>query len=199
MIKVVLSSGNQHKISELKSILEEFDIVVISKNDMGFKDFEVEEDGETLEENSLKKAKELWKKTGNIVIADDTGLFVEYLNGEPGVYSARYAGEDANYEDNNKLLLKKMENVPSEKRSAHFKTVVSIIDKQGKAFHVEGICRGAIGFEPVGENGFGYDPIFIVEGLNKTFAEMTDSEKNKYSHRGKAVRNLKNIFGEILK
>ncbi len=107
MIKVVLSSGNQHKISELKSILEEFDIVVISKNDMGFKDFEVEEDGETLEENSLKKAKELWKKTGNIVIADDTGLFVEYLNGEPGVYSARYAGEDANYEDNNKLLLKK--------------------------------------------------------------------------------------------
>lgn len=199
MVRVVLSSGNQHKISELKSILGEFDLEVISKNDIGYEDFEVEEDGETLEENSMKKAMELWKKTGNIVIADDTGLFVEYLDGEPGVYSARYAGEDATYEDNNKLLLKNLENVPVKKRKAYFKTVVSIIDSKGNSFNVEGVCKGEIGFEPVGDNGFGYDPIFIVEGLNKTFAQMTDIEKNTYSHRGKAVRNLKNIIGEILK
>lgn len=131
MVRVVLSSGNQHKISELKSILGEFDLEVISKNDIGYEDFEVEEDGETLEENSMKKAMELWKKTGDIVIADDTGLFVEYLDGEPGVYSARYSGEDATYEDNNKLLLKKLENVPVQKRKAYFKTVVSIIDSEG--------------------------------------------------------------------
>jgi XTP/dITP diphosphohydrolase len=199
MVRVILSSGNQHKISELKSILGEFDLEVISKNDIGYSDFEVEEDGDTLEENSLKKAMELWKKTGNIVIADDTGLFVEYLNGEPGVYSARYAGEDATYEDNNKLLLEKLENVPIVKRKAYFKTVVSIVDSNGTSFKVEGICKGSIGLETEGDNGFGYDPIFIVEGLNKTFAQMTDSEKNKYSHRGKAVRNLKNIIGEILK
>ncbi|SHJ02171.1 XTP/dITP diphosphohydrolase [Dethiosulfatibacter aminovorans DSM 17477] len=199
MARVVLSSGNKHKISEIKSILRDFDLEVISKNDIGYKDFEVEEDGDTLEENSMKKAMELWKKTGDIVIADDTGLFVEYLDGEPGVYSARYAGEDATYDDNNKLLLQKLENVPADKRKAYFKTVVSIIDSEGASFSVEGICKGEIGFEPVGDNGFGYDPIFIVEGLDKTFAQLTDIEKNKYSHRGKAVRNLKNIIGEILK
>lgn len=199
MTRVVLSSGNKHKISELKSILGEFDLEVISKDDIGYKDFEVEEDGATLEENSMKKAMELWKKTGDIVIADDTGLFVEYLDGEPGVYSARYAGEDATYEDNNRLLLQKLENVPADKRKAYFKTVVSIVDNSGNSFNVEGVCRGEIGFEPAGDNGFGYDPIFIVEGLGKTFAQMTDIEKNQYSHRGKAVRNLKNIIGEILK
>jgi XTP/dITP diphosphohydrolase len=199
MVRVILSSGNQHKISELKSILEEFDLEVISKNDIGYSEFEVEEDGDTLEENSLKKAMELWNKTGDIVIADDTGLFVKYLNGEPGVYSARYAGEDATYEDNNKMLLEKLENVSVENRKAYFKTVVSIVDSNGKSFKVDGICKGSIGLEAEGDNGFGYDPIFIVEGLNKTFAQMTDSEKNKYSHRGKAVRNLKNIIGELLK
>lgn len=199
MARVVLSSGNKHKISEIKSILGEFNLEVISKNDIGYADFEVEEDGDTLEENSMKKAMELWKKTGDIVIADDTGLFVEYLNGEPGVYSARYAGEDATYDDNNRLLLQKLENVPSDKRKAYFKTVVSIIDSKGNSFRVEGVCKGEIGIEPIGDNGFGYDPIFIVEGLGKTFAQMTDSEKNTHSHRGKAVRNLKNIIGEILK
>lgn len=199
MARIILSSGNQHKINELKTILSEFDLEVISKNDIGYSDFEVVEDGNTLEENSLKKAIELWRKTGDIVIADDTGLFVEFLNGEPGVYSARYSGENATYDDNNKLLLKKLENVPAEKRKAYFKTVVSIIDSKGNKFNVEGICEGAIGFEPVGDNGFGYDPIFIVNDINKTFAQMTDSEKNIYSHRGKAVRNLKSIIGEILK
>lgn len=196
--KIILSSGNNHKIKEIKNILRNLSFDIVSKDDLGFKDFDVVEDGETLEDNSFKKALELSKLTKGIIIADDTGLFVDALDGEPGVYSARYAGEHVSYLDNNKLLLKNLENVPLEKRTAYFKTVIAVVLENGKTLKTEGICKGKIAFEPRGENGFGYDPLFIVEGTDKTFSEMTDDEKNKISHRANALLNLKEKLEEIL-
>lgn len=206
--KIVLSSGNKNKVKEIKNILKDMDFDVISKDDLGFIDFDVIEDKETLEDNAYKKAfelKELIDKsfedkifTSSImVLADDTGLFVDALNGEPGVYSARYAGEQASYQNNNKLLLEKLSNVPMEKRTAKFKTVIVIIRENNKLLVAEGICNGKIAFEPRGKNGFGYDPLFIVDGTNKTFSEMSDEEKNIISHRAKAIQNLRERLGEI--
>lgn len=196
--RIVLSSGNEHKINEIKNILKHLPIDVISKNDIGLKDFDVVEDGKTLEENSMKKAKELRKLVDAIIIADDTGLFVDALNCEPGIYSARYAGENCSYEDNNKLLLKKLHNIPMEKRTAYFKTVISVVLENGETIIAEGICKGKIAFEPRGTNGFGYDPLFIVDGGDKTFAEMEDEEKNKVSHRANALLNLKEKLEEVI-
>ena len=194
--KIILSSGNKHKIDEIKDILKNMPFDVVSKDDLGYKDFDVVEDGSTLEENAFKKAEELHMLVGGIVIADDTGLFVDALNGEPGVYSARYAGETVSYKDNNDLLLKNLKNVPMEKRTAKFKTVIAVVFEDGKRIMAEGTCSGKIAFEERGENGFGYDPLFIVDGLDKTFAEMTEEEKNKISHRAKALLNLKKKLEE---
>lgn len=196
--KIILSSGNNHKIKEIKNILRNLSFDIVSKDDLGFKDFDVVEDGETLEENAFKKALELSKLTKGIIIADDTGLFVDALDGNPGVYSARYAGEHVSYLDNNKLLLKNLGNIPLEKRTAYFKTVIAVVLENGETLKAEGICKGKIAFEPRGENGFGYDPLFIVEGTEKTFSEMTDGEKNKISHRANALLNLKEKLEEIL-
>lgn len=189
--RIILSTGNLHKVNEIKGILKDMPFEVISKNDLGFKDFDVVEDGTTLKENALKKAEELHKLTKGIVIADDTGLYVDALDGEPGVYSARYAGENATDADNNKLLLNKLKDVPEEKRTAFFETVIAIVLEDGSKLMAEGICRGSIAFRERGERGFGYDPLFVVEGTNKTFSEMTEEEKNKISHRANALINLK--------
>ena len=197
--RIILSSGNTHKIKEIKEILKDLNLDVVSKDDLGFKDFDVVEDRDTLEGNAFKKAEELSKLVEGIVMADDTGLFVDALNGAPGVYSARYAGEHASNKDNNDLLLKNLQNVPMEKRTAYFKTVIAIILENGEKIKAEGICRGYIDFEPHGINGFGYDPLFIVEGINKSFGEMTDEEKNSLSHRANALKNLKDVLGDVLK
>ena len=196
--RMILSSGNEHKVKEIKEILKDFDIEIVSKDELGFEDFDVDEDRDTLEGNAFKKAEELSKLVKGLVIADDTGLFVDALNGAPGVYSARYAGEHSSYKDNNELLLKNLKDVPMEKRTAYFKTVIAVILEDGLKLKAEGICKGKIGFEVHGENGFGYDPLFIVEGLEKSFGEMTDEEKNSLSHRANALRNLKNLLGEVL-
>lgn len=196
--KLILSSGNAHKIKEIKEILKDLNIEIVSKDDLGFKDLDVDEDKDTLEGNAFKKAEELSKLVNGIVIADDTGLFVNALNGAPGVYSARYSGENATDKGNNELLLKNLKDVPMEKRTAYFKTVIAIILEDGLKLKAEGICKGRIGFEVHGTNGFGYDPLFIVEGLGKSFGEMTDEEKNSLSHRANALRNLKNVLGEVL-
>ncbi len=196
--KLILSSGNAHKIKEIKEILKDLNIEIVSKDDLGFKDLDVDEDKDTLEGNAFKKAEELSKLVNGIVIADDTGLFVDELNGAPGVYSARYSGENATDKGNNELLLKNLKDVPMEKRTAYFKTVIAIILEDGLKLKAEGICKGRIGFEAYGTNGFGYDPLFIVEGLGKSFGEMTDEEKNSLSHRANALRNLKNVLGEVL-
>mgnify|MGYP000986521648 CR=1 FL=1 len=191
MRKIILSSSNSNKIIEIRDILKNMPFDIISKDDMGYGHFDVEEDGKSLEENAFKKAEELHKLTGEIVIADDTGLFVDALNGEPGIYSARYAGEPVSYENNNALLLKNLNGVPMEKRTAYFKTVIAVVFEDGKKITAEGSLKGKIAYEKRGENGFGYDPLFIVEGTGKTFSEMMKEEKNKTSHRAIALMNLR--------
>lgn len=189
--KIILSSGNEHKVREIKEILKDMSFEVVSKNDLGFKDFEVVEDGDTLEENAFKKVTELGKLVKGIIIADDTGLYVDALEGDPGVYSARYAGEPTSDERNNRLLLDNMMHIPMEKRTAVFKTVIAVMLETGEKIKAEGLCKGKIGFEPKGNNGFGYDPLFVVEETGKTFAQMSDQEKNQISHRAKALFNLR--------
>ncbi len=189
--KIVLSSGNKHKISEIKDILKDMPFEIVSKDDLGYKAFDVIEDGKTLEENAFKKAEELHKLVKGIVVADDTGLFVDALMGEPGVYSARYAGEPASDERNRELLLKNLKEVPTEKRTAYFQTVIAIVFEDDRKMTAEGKVYGKIAFEERGNNGFGYDSLFIVEDTGKTFAEMTEEEKNQISHRARALMNLK--------
>lgn len=183
---IFLASGNSHKIEELKQVLQPLGIEL--KSTLDFPDAEeVEEDQPDLEGNALKKARHWHQKTGLPSLADDTGLEVEVLNGAPGVYSARYAGEKASYEDNVLKLLREMEG--TENRNARFRTVVAFV--KGKNEHIfEGICRGKIIREQKGEKGFGYDPIFMPDGYKKTFAELSSAEKNKISHRGLAVEKF---------
>ena len=196
---IIVASGNKHKIQEIKDILKDMHFDVLSKDDVGLKDFEVIEDGDTLEENAIKKAAEISKKVDGIIIADDTGLFVEKLNGEPGVYSSRYAGENVTYEDNNKKLLKELRDVPMNERNAKFKTVMVIVLEDKSIRTVEGECKGKIAFESRGNGGFGYDPLFIVDGYNKTFAELGEEIKNNISHRANALKNLRNELDRIAK
>ena len=196
--RIILSTGNVHKVNEIKGILKDMSFEVVSKDDLGYNDFDVVEDGSTLQENAIKKAAELHRLTKGIVIADDTGLYVDALNGEPGVYSARYAGEDATYADNNKLLLSKLKDVPEEKRTAHFKTVIAVVLEDESKLMAEGTCYGHIAFKERGSRGFGYDPLFVVEGINKTFSEMTEEEKNKISHRANALINLKDKLEAVI-
>lgn len=198
MKRLILSSSNPHKIGELRSILAGLPVEVISKSQAGFGDMDVLEDGDTLEANAMKKALAMAEKTADIVLADDTGLFVDALNGEPGVYSARYAGEDCSYQDNNRKLLAALADVAEEKRTAHFETVIAIVWEDGTTQTVSGICEGAIAREPKGENGFGYDPLFVVKGTGRTFAEMKDEEKNQLSHRANALRKLREVFEKRL-
>ena len=194
--KLVVSTGNKHKVDEIKKILSELDIEVLSKNDAAIEEFDVIEDGSTLEENSIKKAKALADRSDYMVIADDSGLFVNALNGEPGVYSSRYAGEDGNDAKNNIKLLENLKD--KEDRSAAFKTIIALITEDKELYTAEGICPGSICMEPRGDNGFGYDPLFIPEGYNETFAQLGEEIKNKISHRALALENLKIMLKDIL-
>lgn len=194
--KLVISTGNQDKINEIKDILKSLPIEVVSKKDIGLGDLNVLEDGDTLEENSMKKAKALAAKTDYMVLADDSGLFVDALNGEPGVHSSRYGGEEGNNEKNNNKLLQELKDIPMEQRGAKFKTVIALITEEKEAITVCGECKGTIGLELKGNNGFGYDPLFTPEGFKESFGELGEGTKNKISHRAKALENLK---VEILK
>jgi len=197
--KIIVASGNTHKIEEIKSILKGLPVEVQSKNEVGLKELEVVEDRETLEENAIKKAKEISERTEGIVLADDTGLFVDKLNGEPGIYSARYAGEDATYLDNNKKLLKELADTKLEQRTAEFRTVIAIVLEDKSIKTLTGICKGSIALEPKGDKGFGYDPLFIVDGYDKTFAELGEDIKNKISHRARALEELRKELEDLLK
>lgn len=190
-MKLIVASNNQHKISEIKKILEKLDMNVVSLKDAGI-DIEVEEDGKTFEENAYKKAKEVFDivKDG-YVLADDTGLMVDAINGAPGVYSARFSGEGATYEKNNAKLLDLLKNVQDKDRGAKFVCVMVLIMGDSRIVKVRGEIEGRILREPRGKNGFGYDPLFYVEKFGKTFAEMSDEEKNSVSHRGRALEKLR--------
>ncbi|MEA3422592.1 MAG: XTP/dITP diphosphatase [Bacillota bacterium] len=191
MKKVILASNNSHKLEEMKKILNDFNYEVVTMEEAGLIDFEIVEDGKTFEENSLIKAKAVLEKLGELTIADDSGLVVEYLDGEPGVYSARYAGENVSYEDNNKKLLRVLEEVPFLERKAKFVSVVTMLFPSGDEIVARGEVEGNITLTESGENGFGYDPLFYIPELKKTFAELSSEEKNEISHRARALKILK--------
>ncbi|MDS0528523.1 XTP/dITP diphosphatase [Clostridium sp. SHJSY1] len=196
MKKIVVASNNEHKISEIKQILNglDFEIKSLKEEDIYI---EVEEDGKTFEENAKKKATEIadfLNKRGEknfVVLADDSGLEVEYLNGAPGIYSARYSGEHGNDEENNKKLLEELREVPKEKRGAKFICAVALMCSDNIYIYVRGEVEGIIMEKLSGNEGFGYDPLFFYKPLNKTFSELTADEKNKISHRGVALKKLK--------
>lgn len=194
MRKLVLSTDNENKAREIGEILGDLPIQVLTKTEAGIRDLQVVEDGTTLEENSLKKARELSLRVDAMVLADDSGLFVDSLGGEPGVYSARYGGEEGNDALNNKTLLRNLE---GKDRRASFKTVIALITEDGKEFAVEGECPGRILEKPTGEGGFGYDPLFVPDGYQESFAQMTPETKNSISHRRKALDALREILEEI--
>jgi len=195
---LVLSTGNINKVKEIRDILKDLPIDVISKDELGLKEIDVIEDGETLEENAIKKAKAIKDRVQGMVMADDTGLFVDYLNGEPGIKSARYSGPDATDEKNIQKLLKALEGVPMEKRTATFKTVIVLITEEGEVLTVTGECKGRIAFKKRGQSGFGYDPLFIVDGYDKTFAELGNNIKNHISHRAKALEKLRIVLTNLI-
>lgn len=193
--KIILASNNKHKISELKSILNGFSNVQLLSLEEANIFIDVEETGNTLNENAYLKASEIFNITGVPVIADDSGLFVESLDGEPGVYSSRYAGLNATYSDNCEKLISELKKKNLTESNAEFRTVICFMDDKNNEKYFEGIVKGKIITEQLGDKGFGYDPLFIPEGLDKTFAQLTDEEKNKLSHRANAV----NKFTEFLK
>ena len=193
---IVLATQNRDKREELQEALSEFTVKILSLNDFPFIG-EIEEVGQTLLENSMIKAKTVHNLTQLPVIADDTGLEVEALNGAPGIYSARYAGEDVTYEDNVNKLLAEMENIPLENRKAKFRTVISFVDKDRELW-TEGRIKGIIGESAKGKNGFGYDPVFFVPELEKTFSELSIGEKNRISHRGLAMKKFRILLREYI-
>ena len=196
MNKVILASRNEGKIREIGEILSKFGMVAVSRDDYGIDKFEVEETGETFEENSYIKAKAILDIAGVPTIADDSGLEVDCIGGRPGVYSARFAGPGCTPYDNNVKLLGLMKHIPEEERTARFVSVITMLVPDGRKLVARGECKGRIAEEMRGEGGFGYDPLFIPEGFSKTFGEMTADEKNSVSHRGRSLARLEEMLGE---
>ncbi len=196
METIVAASRNKHKIEEIEAITKKYGMSIISRDDAGVPKVEIEEDGETFEENSYKKAYEIMKMCGKTTIADDSGLMVDYLGGAPGVYSARFAGEDGNDEKNNEKLIHLLEDVPYKERRAKFVSVITMVFPDGESLVARGECHGHIIDAPVGENGFGYDPLFVPDGFQRTFAQLSPEEKNEISHRAKALVELEKLLLE---
>ena len=193
--KVIFATSNAGKMKEVRSILEDLDVEVLSMKEAGvFVD--VVEDGTTFEENATIKATAIQKECGEIVLADDSGLEVDFLNKEPGIYSARYMGEDTSYRIKNKSIIDRLEGVEGEDRSARFVCAIAAAFPDGTVEITRGTIEGQIGYEEKGENGFGYDPIFYVPEYGCTTAELTLEQKNEASHRGKALRKMKEIIRE---
>ncbi len=191
-MKIVFATQNKGKINELKNMFDDLGYEVLSMGDVGF-DLDIEETGTTFEENSMIKAKALYEalpKGEYIIMSDDSGIEIEALNNSPGVYSARYNGVDTPWPTKNKMMLEEIKD--SENRKARFVACISVILQDGTSFSESGIVEGNITNELMGEEGFGYDPIFIPVGYDKTFAQMTKEEKSKISHRGRAIEQVKN-------
>lgn len=190
MRKVIFATGNQGKMKEIREILGDLDIELLSLKDAGIQ-ADIVEDGKTFEENAQIKAKTICDLTGEIVLADDSGLEIDYLNKEPGIYSARYMGEDTSYRIKNANLIQRLKGVPDEQRTARFVCAIAAAFPDGTMKTVRAAMEGRIGYEERGENGFGYDPIFWLPEYGCTSAELSMEEKNKISHRGKALRLIK--------
>lgn len=188
--KIIFATGNEGKMREIRLILADLDAEILSLKDAGI-DMEIQEDGKTFEENAIIKAKAVMEAAGTLVLADDSGLEIDYLNGEPGVYSARYLGEDTSYRIKNQNLIERLKGVPEEKRRARFVCVIAAAFPDGRIRTVRGTMEGIIGYEERGDGGFGYDPIFWLPEYGCSTAELTLDKKNELSHRGKALRAMK--------
>lgn len=190
MKKVIFATGNEGKMKEIREILGDLDIQLLSLKDAGIQ-ADIEENGNSFEENAEIKAKAIRDLTGEIVLADDSGLEIDYLNKEPGIYSARYMGEDTSYHIKNANLIERLYGVPDEKRTARFVCAIAAAFPDGTVRTVRAAMEGRIGYEEKGENGFGYDPIFYLPEYGCSSAELSMEEKNKISHRGKALRAIR--------
>jgi len=192
--KIIFATGNENKMKEIRMILADLGMPILSMKEAGI-NVDVVEDGTTFEENAMIKATEIAKLTENcIVLADDSGLEIDYLNGEPGIYSARYLGEDTSYDIKNSIILDRLSGVPDEKRTARFVCAVAAAFPDGSTEVVRGTIEGIIGHEIAGENGFGYDPIFYLPEYGCTTAQLSPEKKNELSHRGNALRAMRLIM-----
>ena len=190
MKRLIFATGNQNKMREIREILADLPVEILSMKEAGI-EADIVEDGKTFEENAIIKAKTIMELTGELVLADDSGLEIDYLNKEPGIYSARYMGEDTSYHIKNASLIQRLEGVPDEKRTARFVCAVAAAFPDGTIKTVRGTMEGRIGYEEKGANGFGYDPIFYLPEYGCTSAELAMEEKNKISHRGKALQAIR--------
>ena len=193
MDTIIFATKNKGKIKEINDILADMDVQVLSMEEAGIT-ADVVEDGTTFEENAIKKATEIMKISGKLTLADDSGLEIDYLDKAPGVYSSRFMGEDTPYLEKNTAILQKLEGVPEEKRTARFVSCIAAAFPDGRVRTCRDTIEGIIGYEIKGSNGFGYDPIFFVPEIGKYLAEISREEKNAISHRGKALRKMKEIL-----
>ena len=205
MDKLIFATGNAHKMVEIRMILKDLKLEILSQKEAGI-DAEIVEDGTTFEENAVIKAEGIRKIAAQnpeyqncIVLADDSGLEIDYLNKEPGIYSARYMGENTSYDIKNNELLRRMEGVPEERRTARFVCAIAAAFPDGTTKVVRGTMEGRSGYEIVGENGFGYDPIFYLPEYGCTSAELTPEKKNELSHRGEGLRKIRAVIEEMKK
>ena len=188
--KIVFATGNEGKMREVRLILQDLGFPVLSMKEAGVS-LDIEENGTTFAENAMIKAREVWEKTGGIVLADDSGLVVDYLGGEPGVYSSRYLGEDTSYEIKNQAIIDRLADAKEEERTARFVSAIAAVLPDGSELVTEGTVEGLIAHEPAGNGGFGYDPIFYLPEYGVTSAEIPIEKKNEISHRGKALEAMK--------
>ena len=188
--RIIFATGNEGKMKEIRMILEGMGLPVLSMKEAGIQ-ADIVEDGSSFEENAVIKARAVMELTGDIALADDSGLEIDYLNKEPGIYSARYMGEDTSYDIKNQNLMDRLEGVPEEKRTARFVCAIACALPDGEILTTEGVMEGIIGYESRGANGFGYDPIFYLPEFGCSSAELSPEQKNEVSHRGKALRKMR--------
>lgn len=193
MMKIIFATGNQGKVREIKQIMDDMDAEIVSMKEAGI-EMDIEENGTTFEENALIKARAIAKEANTLVLADDSGLEIDYLDKAPGVLSARYLGEDTPYSVKNQHILDLLKDVQGKARSARFVCSIAAVFPDGREFTTYATIEGEIAHKSAGENGFGYDPIFFVPEYGKTTAELSPEEKNKISHRGKALTMMKEIL-----
>ena len=193
MKKIVFAKGNKYKLHEIREIMADCEVEIFSMKEAGI-DVDIVENGTTFEENALIKAKAIAEHTDAIVLADDSGLEIDALNKEPGIYSARYMGEDTSYTVKNRNLIERLEGVPKEQRTARFVCAIAAVLPGGKELVTRQTMEGYIGYEPEGENGFGYDPIFFLEEYGCSSAALSREQKNAISHRGKALRAMRDML-----
>ena len=191
--KIIFATGNKGKLQEIQMIMEDTPFEILSLADINFSG-EIVEDGTTFEENAIIKAKTVSQMTGEIVLADDSGLVIDYLNGEPGIYSARYLGENTSYRIKNANIIERLSGVPDHLRTARFVCAIAAAFPNGEVITKTAYIEGIIGYEEAGEGGFGYDPIFFVPEYNCTTAQLSPNQKNLISHRGKALREMKDVL-----